>query len=132
MRSLCFQVDVAGGDEDVEMGSLGPRIASTARCGSPSLAARERRHGDPALGLLGDPPDRLEVAVRGGREAGLDDVDLEPLELARDLQLLAAVRPAPGACSPSRSVVSKMRTVPAGTSGPLGRATGVLIATRPA
>ena len=51
-------------------------------------AAGERGDRDPALRLLGDPPDRLEVAGRGGREAGLDDVDPETGELAGDLELL--------------------------------------------
>ena len=39
----------------------------------------------------GDRLDRLEVARRGDREAGLDDVDAEARELVRDLQLLARV-----------------------------------------
>ena len=56
----------------------------------------------------GDRLHRLEVAVARGREAGLDHVDLQPLELARDAQLLVLVIEAPGDCSPSRKVVSKM------------------------
>ena len=54
--------------------------------------------------------DRREVAVRGDREPGLDDVHAERVELARQAQLLAAVMLKPGACSPSRSDVSKTRT----------------------
>ena len=52
------------------------------------LAARQRRDRDVLRRLLGDPPDGLEVAGRGGREAGLDDVDLEAGQLAGDLELL--------------------------------------------
>src|SRR5262245_32150986 len=51
-------------------------------------AACERGHSDAALRLAGDPLDGLEVARRGGREAGLDHVDLEAHQLAGDLELL--------------------------------------------
>ena len=34
--------------------------------------------------------DRLPVSGRRGREAGLDDIDLEPRQLPRDLELLVA------------------------------------------
>ena len=81
-------MDVAGGDEQVEVRPLGDADRLDRALRVAVLAARERRDRDPALGLLGDPPDRLEVAGRGGREAGLDHVDLEPRELARDLELL--------------------------------------------
>ena len=40
----------------------------------------------------GDRLDRLEVAGRGDREAGLDDVDAEPGELLGDLELLGRVQ----------------------------------------
>ena len=40
--------------------------------------------------------DRLEVARRGGREAGLDDVHLEADELAGDLELLGGGQPGAG------------------------------------
>jgi hypothetical protein len=72
------------------------------------VGARQRAHGG-VLDVVGDGLHGLEVAVaRAGREAGLDDVHLQPLELARDAQLLVAVIDAPGDCSPSRKVVSKM------------------------
>ncbi len=60
--------------------------------------------------LVGDRPDAVEVALGGDREAGLDDVDPQARELLGDLQLLGDVQEMPGACSPSRRVVSKMRT----------------------
>ena len=85
---LVLEVDVAGRDEHVEVRPLGDLDRLDRPLRVAVLAARERRDGDPAAGLLGDPPDRLEVAGRGGREAGLDDVDLEPRQLAGDLELL--------------------------------------------
>ena len=85
---LVLEVDVARRDEQVEVRALGDADGLDGPLRVAVLAARERRDGDPALRLLRDPPDRLEVAGRRGREAGLDDVHLEPRELARDLQLL--------------------------------------------
>jgi len=41
--------------------------------------------------LAGDQGHRLEVALRGDRKAGLDDVDAHALELAGDLELLGLV-----------------------------------------
>ena len=43
---------------------------------------------DGPVDLAGDRLDRLEVAGRGDREAGLDDVDAEARELVGDLELL--------------------------------------------
>ena len=45
-----------------------------------------------ALDLAGDRLDRLEVAGRGDREAGLDHVDAQPRELLGDLDLLGGVQ----------------------------------------
>ena len=85
---LVLEVDVAGRDEDVEVRPLGDLDRLDRPLRVAVLAAGERRDRDPAAGLLGDPADRLEVAGRGGREAGLDDVDLEAGQLARDVELL--------------------------------------------
>ena len=46
--------------------------------------------------VAGDRLDRLEVAGRGDREAGLDHVDAEPRQLLRDLDLLGRVQRDPG------------------------------------
>ena len=81
-------MDVAGRDEDVEVRPLGDLDRLDRPLRVAVLAAGEGRDRDPAAGLLGDPADRLEVAGRGGREAGLDDVDLEARQLARDVELL--------------------------------------------
>ena len=93
-------MDVAGGDEDVEVRPLGDLDRLDGPLRIAVLAAGQRRDGDPAAGLLGDPPDRLEVAGRGRREAGLDDVDLEPDELAGDLELLGRGQPGAGRLLP--------------------------------
>ena len=84
---LVLEVDVAGRDEHVEVRPLGDADGLDRALRVAVPAAGETRDGD-AAGLLGDPVDRLPVARRGGREAGLDDVDVEPDELAGDLELL--------------------------------------------
>ncbi len=43
---------------------------------------------DRILGAAGDLADRLEVAFRGDREAGLDDVDAHVVQHLGDLELL--------------------------------------------
>ena len=66
------------------------RTASHAR--STSLnAVRDSAGDDRAAHGLGDGLHRLEVALAGDREPGLDDVDPEARELLRDLELLADV-----------------------------------------
>ena len=84
---LVLEVDVARGDEDVEVRPFGDPDRLDGPLRVAVAAAGERGDGD-ALRLAGDPLDRLEVAGRGGREAGLDDVDVEAGELAGDLELL--------------------------------------------
>ena len=49
-----------------------------------------QRRDDGSLDLLGDVGHRLEVAGGTGGEAGLDDVDVHPLQLAGDFHLLGA------------------------------------------
>ena len=92
---LVLDVDVRRRDEGVDPRSLGVayRLGGTLDVGrlSPRQAGDHR-----ALHLAGDRLDRLEVAGRGDREAGLDDVDPEPRELVRDLELLGRVQRDPG------------------------------------
>ena len=57
---------------------------------------RARPADDGPVDLAGDRLDGLEVARRGDREAGLDDVDAEARELVRDLDLLLRVQRDPG------------------------------------
>jgi hypothetical protein len=85
---LVLEVDVAGRDEHVEMRPLGDLDRLDGALRVAVAAARERGDRDPALRLAGDPVDGLEVAVRGGREAGLDHVHLQAHQLAGDLELL--------------------------------------------
>ena len=62
-------------------------IASPARSMSLEAGAGEPAdHG--VLGALGDLVDGVEIAVRGDREAGLDDVDAHRVEQLGDLELL--------------------------------------------
>ena len=65
---------------------------------------------DRSLDLARDRLDRLEVARRGDREAGFDDVDVQPRELVGDLELLGRVERDARRLLPSRSVVSKICT----------------------
>ncbi len=90
---LVLEVDVAGRDEDMEMRPLGDLDRLDRPLRIAVLAAGERGDRDPAARLLGDPADRLEVARGRGREAGLDDVDLEPRQLASDVELLGSGQP---------------------------------------
>ena len=100
-------------------------IASMARCGSPSRQRASAATAIPPLRLLGDPPDRLEVAGRGGREAGLDDVDLEAGELAGDLELLGGGQAGAGRLlAVAQGRVEDADACPAATNGPAGRGTG--------
>ena len=87
---LLRHVDLGGGDEHVDARPLGV----THRLPSPidvlEPGARQRSD-DRAAHAPGDRLDRLEVAVAGDREPGLDDVDPEARQLLRDLELLARV-----------------------------------------
>jgi hypothetical protein len=56
---------------------------------------------DGALDDLRDFLDSLEIAIRGDRKSGLDDI-------TATLSFSSRFMAAPGDCSPSRSVVSKM------------------------
>ena len=92
---LVLEVDVAAGDEDVQVRPFcNPKgFHRTLRISV--LAAGEPGHRH-APGFAGDRLDRLELAGRGGRKAGLDHVDVEADELAGDLDLLGDREPGPG------------------------------------
>ena len=84
---LMLQVDVGGGEEDVQHRVRRRPQRLDGGVDVHLDAAGERGDGDiPAL--LGDRPDRVQVAGRGDREAGLDDVHPEVRERLRDLQFL--------------------------------------------
>ena len=93
-------------------------MASTARCGSPSL---QRASAATAI------PPRVSSAIRLTASKSPGEADGKPASITSTLSraswratssFSAAVRPAPGACSPSRRVVSKIRIEPAGTPPP--------------
>ena len=84
---LVHEVDVAGGDEDVQVRPLGDADGLHGALRIAVAAASQGRHGH-AAGLPRDAVHGVPVARRGGREAGLDDVDVEADQLARDLDLL--------------------------------------------
>ena len=52
------------------------------------MAGARKAADDGILGALGDLVDGGEIAVRGDREAGLDDVDAHGVEQLGDLELL--------------------------------------------
>ena len=95
-------------------GRSATRIASTARCGSPS---RQRASAATAI------PPFVSWAIRRTASKSPGEAAGKPASITSTLSraswratssFSAAVSPAPGACSPSRSVVSKIRTLPGG------------------
>ena len=94
-------------------------IASTARWGSPSRhrASAPRPRSRPWSPGRSGGPRRSRPARRPGSRPGSRRHGAGRAERATS-SFSAAVRPAPGACSPSRRVVSKIRTEPAGTPSP--------------
>ena len=88
---LVLDVDVRRRDERVDPRPLGVAYRPVGGIDVPHMNAREAGD-DGALDLAGDRLHGLEVARRGDREAGLDDVDPQPRELVRDLELLARVQ----------------------------------------
>ena len=90
MRSWCCRWMSEVEMNTCRYGRSATRIASTARWGSPSRQRASAATAIAALRLAGDPLHGLEIARRGGREAGLDHVDLEAHQLARDLELLGS------------------------------------------
>src|SRR5205814_8582177 len=87
---LALGVDVARRDEGVDARAL--RVADGVPGRLDVLLAGPRQPADDrALDFARDRLHGLEVAGRGDREAGLDDVRAQPRELVRDLDLLHAV-----------------------------------------
>src|ERR1035437_3749543 len=90
------------------------RRASTARCGSPSLQRARPATATPLVSramvwTASNSPGEL-----AGNPASITST-LRRTSCRATSIFSATVRPAPGACSPSRSVVSKMRTDPGAT-----------------
>src|SRR5262249_9307096 len=92
---LALDVDVGRRDERVDARALGE--LDRAPGGVDVLGRGPREPADHrSLDRLSDRLDRLGVPGRGDREPGLDDVDPEPGELVRDLDLLLRVERDPG------------------------------------
>ncbi len=87
---LELAMDGAGGQEDVDPGSLGVLERLPGPVDVLIVAAGQAADGRPAH-RLGDFPDGLEVAGRGDREAGLDHVDAQVDQGLGDFQLLGEV-----------------------------------------
>ena len=88
---LVLDVDVRRRDEGVDPRSRRVAYRPVGGVDVPDMSAREPGdHG--ALDLARDRLHGLEVARRGDREAGLDDVHAQPRELVGDLELLGRVQ----------------------------------------
>ena len=87
---LVLDVDVRGRDEGVDARALGVLDRLVGGVDVRHVRARQARD-DRALDRARDRLHGLEVARRGDREPGLDDVDAQAGELLRDLELLAGV-----------------------------------------
>ena len=100
-------MELGRGDERV---NAGPRRAfeRLARLLDVLRAAPRQRGDDRSADVRRDARHGLGVGLGSDRKAGLDDVHAERVERARHAQLLVHVHREAGACSPSRSVVSKM------------------------
>ena len=85
--SLCLRCTGRGGDEGVDARPPGVLHRLAGPVDVLLAGARQPAHHR-ALDALGDLGDGLEVALRGDREAGLDDVDAHLVEEVGDLQLL--------------------------------------------
>ena len=88
MRSLCLRWMSLVAMNRWRCGRSATPMASTARCGSPSLQRASAATAIPPFVSLAMRRTASKSPGRRGREAGLDDVHLEARELARDLQLL--------------------------------------------
>ena len=84
---LPLHVDRRGRDEGVDAAALG-RLDRLAAAVDVLLAGAREASDHRILGALGDLVDGHEVAVRGDRETGLDDVDAHLVEQLGDLELL--------------------------------------------
>jgi hypothetical protein len=84
---LLFHVDRAGGDEGVDAPRRG-RLDRLAGGAHVAFVGARQRADRGVLDGFGNGADRFGVARTGGGKAGLDDVDAELFQLARDADLL--------------------------------------------
>jgi hypothetical protein len=106
---LCLAMDGAGAEKDVDALARRCRKAQ----GAASISARLARASEQMVGpsiLAATAEMGSGVARRSRGEPRLDDVDIERGERQATRSLPSTSIEKPGACSPSRRVVSKMRT----------------------
>src|SRR6186713_617722 len=118
MRSLCLRWMSLVAMKTWRWGRSATLIASIARCGSPSL---QRASAATAMSWGVSSAIRRTASKSPGEAAGKPASMTSTLSRASwraTSSFSAAVRPAPGACSPSRRVVSKIRIRPAATPSP--------------
>src|SRR6186997_3272914 len=118
MRSLCLRWMSLVAMKTCRCGLCATLMASIARCGSPSL---QRARAATAMSCGVSSAIRRTASKSPGEAAGKPASMTSTLRRASwraTSSFSAAVRPAPGACSPSRRVVSKIRSLPAGTPSP--------------
>ena len=89
-HQLVFEVNVGGGDEDVGTRMLGLFDRLYRAPDVVFLGARQAQH-DGRRDQFGDPPNRLEVALRRRGEPGLDHVHVQLFELPGDHDFLLDV-----------------------------------------
>src|SRR5450759_1550468 len=129
IRSLCLRWMSLLAMKTWRCGRSATRRASTARCGSPSLQRARPATATPLVSramvwTASNSPGEL-----AGKPASMTST-LRRTSCRATSIFSATVRPAPGACSPSRNVVSKILTDPGATprldTGPLAAAPGAL------
>lgn len=107
LAQLMAQMNVGGGDEQ-----MNPPPLCIPGCPHSSIDIPFDRAGEAAdlyaLNLAGDGLHRCKVTRTGYREARFHDIHAQLGQLAGQNDLLLRGKASPGACSPSRSVVSKI------------------------
>ncbi len=93
---LALHVDRRGGDEGVDA-ALGRVLQGIAGAADIAVVGARQAADDAVPDRVGDRLDRLEVAVAGGREAGLDHIHAQALQLPGDAHLFVARHGRPGA-----------------------------------
>ena len=117
MRSLCSRWRSEVARNTWMRGRAAPASAAQARSMSPVTARARPGHDRPSAPPRRR-PHRLEIPVGRDREAGFDDVRRPAAPAAAAMRSFSAgVMLKPGACSPSRSVVSKTWTRARGVIG---------------
>ena len=92
---LMLEMDVRGGQEGVDPGIFAALQGLPGDIDVPLLATGQGRHLD-TPDIVGDIFDAAEIALRGHRKAGLDDVDIQFDKLLGQPELLLHIHAGPG------------------------------------